>query len=113
MSGLVAHLSATRPAPARATLATDPLADPLWDLLWRRYLPQRYGDGVSLREISRRTHVSKSVLARHGGRLDDALDELEWDTFATLERSFVDEGLCEMLLHRLGSVSSHWRCTRT
>ncbi|AUT62898.1 hypothetical protein C2L65_25345 [Paraburkholderia terrae] len=101
VSGLVAHLSATRPAPARAALAADPLADPLWDLLWRRYSPPRYGDGMSLRDISRRTHLSKSALARHAARLDDALDELEREALATLERSFVGDGLCYALCDRL------------
>ncbi|MGF6877382.1 hypothetical protein [Paraburkholderia sp. MM5477-R1] len=92
VSGLVVLLSATSPAPAPAT---DWLADPVWDLLWRRYLPPRYGDGLSLREIARRTHTSRSGLARRAAELDTLLDELERHALATLEHAFVPDGLCE------------------
>ncbi|WP_250532412.1 hypothetical protein [Caballeronia sp. ATUFL_F1_KS39] len=94
VSGLVKYLSSTRPASLRAALDDDPLADPLYDLLWRRYWPGHYGDGLSLRDIARRTHTSKSSLARQAQRLDDDLDAIEKDALATLERAFVDEGLC-------------------
>ncbi|BAO90718.1 hypothetical protein [Caballeronia cordobensis] len=105
VSGLVAYFSSTRSPSARAALAADPLADPLWDLLWRRYLPAYYGDGLSLRDIARRTHRSKSALARQAMRLDEDLDAVEHAALATLERSFVDDGLCHVLRDRLGDVS--------
>jgi hypothetical protein len=95
VSGLVAHFSASRPAPTRAALAADPLADPLWDLLWRRYLPARYGDGLSLREIARRTRTSKSALSRRAAELDMTLNELEMLALEALELHFVSDGLCE------------------
>ncbi|WP_157697762.1 hypothetical protein [Caballeronia calidae] len=103
VSGLVEHFSASRPALARAALAADPLADPLWDLLWRRYLPARYGDGLSLREIAGRTNTSKSALARRAVRLDDDLEALERDALASLERLFVNQRVCYMSLDRFGS----------
>ncbi len=101
VSGLVAHVSATSPAPACLDDPFgDPLADPVWDLLWRRYLPQRYRDGLSLREIARRTHTSKSALCRRSVELDLLLDELERQALMRLERTFVPEGVCEALLQR-------------
>ncbi|BAO89045.1 helix-turn-helix domain-containing protein [Caballeronia cordobensis] len=100
VSGLVAHFSATRSASARAALAADPLADPLWDLLWRRYLPARYGDGLSLREIARRTHTSKSTLSRRALELDRNLNELEQRALEILEQRFVSDGLCGALFAR-------------
>ncbi|KAK48378.1 hypothetical protein BG58_33205 [Caballeronia jiangsuensis] len=90
VSGLVAHFSATRPASARAALA----ADPLWDLLWRRYLPATQGDGLSLRAIAGRTHTSKSTLARRAIEVDRELDNLELLALAILERAFLADGLC-------------------
>jgi hypothetical protein len=95
VSGLVAHFSSTRPASLRARFDADPLDDPLWDLLWRRYSPPRYGDGLSFREIARRTRSSKSALSRYAARLDDELDALELDAIAALERNFIDAGLCK------------------
>ncbi|KXU94181.1 hypothetical protein CR51_27300 [Caballeronia megalochromosomata] len=97
VSGLVAHFSAYRPDIVRAALDYDPLADPLWDLLWRRYLPAHYGDGLSLREIARRTRMSKSALARQAARLDKALDAIEREAIVALEHSFIGEGLCSRL----------------
>ncbi|SAK63475.1 hypothetical protein AWB80_02870 [Caballeronia pedi] len=104
VSGLVAHFSATGPASLRSL--DDPLADPLWDLLWRHYLPQRYGDGLSLREIARRTHMSKSALSRRADELAHDLDALEQQALKSLEHSFVPEGLCEALLARIDSTPS-------
>ncbi|MDR5757886.1 hypothetical protein [Caballeronia sp. LZ035] len=97
VSGLVAHVSAISRASHHADIFADPLANPVWDLLWRRYLPPRYGDGLALREIARRTHTSKSTLSRRAAELDVMLDELEWRALGTLEQSFVSEGLCEAL----------------
>ncbi|WP_250477622.1 hypothetical protein [Caballeronia sp. INML1] len=97
VSGLVEYLSATKSAPARAAPAADPLADPLWDLLWRRYLPARRGDGLSLREIARRTHTSKSDLSRRAAELDRTLNELEQRALEVLEQTFVSQGLCDTL----------------
>lgn len=95
VSGLVAHFSASRAAPARAALDADPLADPLWDLLWRRYSPSRYGDGLSLRSIARRTLTSKSALFRRASELDRELDRLEQQALSVLEQSFIRDGLCD------------------
>jgi hypothetical protein len=99
VSGLVMHLSSISPASPE----DDPLEDPLYDLLWRRYLPQAYGDGLSLRAIARRTHTSKSALSRLAERIDQELDPLERDAMKNLEQNFVSQGLCEALLARLDS----------
>nr|WP_132452347.1 hypothetical protein [Paraburkholderia sp. BL8N3] len=66
----------------------------LTDLLWRRYLPQRYRGGYSFRDISKRTQVSKSTLARTADWLDDELDGLELCALRRLEESFVPHGVC-------------------
>ncbi|WP_250518529.1 hypothetical protein [Caballeronia sp. ATUFL_M1_KS5A] len=103
VSGLVTHLSSAGLASTPPALDDDPPAELLWDLLWRRYLPARHGDGLSLREIARRTSTSKSALARRAVRLDDDLDALERDAIASLERLFVNQGVCYMSLDRFGS----------
>ncbi|MBC8638283.1 hypothetical protein IAG25_15795 [Caballeronia sp. EK] len=99
VSGLVAHVSAISPASHHADIFADPLASPVWDLLWRRYLPPRYGDGLSLREIARRTHTSKSSLARLALQFDHDLDKLEQQALSSLEQTFVSNGLCETLTY--------------
>lgn len=107
VSGLVAHVSATCPASHHfVDILADPLADPVWDLLWRRYLPPRYGDGLALREIARRTHTSKSALSRRAVDLDVMLDELERKALCTLEQSFISNGLCETLVAQPGFLRS-------
>ncbi|MCG7403036.1 hypothetical protein [Caballeronia zhejiangensis] len=93
VSGLVGHFSALRPAPARVVLESDPLADPLWDLLWRRYLPRQYHDGLSLRDIAHRTRTSKSVLCRRANELNRELDDLERQALIALEETFFMDGL--------------------
>lgn len=54
-------------------------------------------------DIARRRRTSKSALARRAMRLDDDFDALERDALATLERSFVDDGL----VLRAASPSEH------
>ncbi|MDR5790301.1 hypothetical protein P9281_27525 [Caballeronia sp. LP003] len=106
VSGLVAHFSAIRSPSARAALAADPLADPLWDLLWRRYVPRNYGSGLSLRDIARRAHMSKSALSRRASELDRDLDELEQKALEALEKTFVLNGLCNALPPRFDTIVS-------
>jgi hypothetical protein len=68
--------------------------DALTDLVWRRYLPRRYRGGYSFRDIARRTHVSKSTLARTADWLDDECDGLELRALRHLEETFVPHGVC-------------------
>jgi hypothetical protein len=66
----------------------------LTDLIWRRYLPRRYRGGFSLRDIAKRTHVSKSTLQRTAEWLDGEFDGLELCALRRLEETFVPHGVC-------------------
>jgi hypothetical protein len=66
----------------------------LTDLVWRRYLPQLYRGGYSFRDIAKRTHISKSTLARSAEWLDDECDGLELRALRRLEETFVPHGVC-------------------
>lgn len=83
--GVVEYLYPTSPTGNRAALT---------DLVWRRYLPQRYRGGFSYRDIAKRTHVSKSTLARCTDWLDHECDGLELRALRRLEETFVPHGVC-------------------
>jgi hypothetical protein len=63
-------------------------------------VPRHYGDGLSLREIARRTYRSKSALARRAVELNVLLDNLKRQALETLEQSFISDGLCQSLVVR-------------
>lgn len=83
--GVVAHVAHASPVGNRNALI---------DLTWRRYLPRRFKGGYALREIEKRTGVSRSTLDRAGHWLDDELDGLELQALRRLERTFVPHGVC-------------------
>ena len=83
--GVVDYLCPDSPAGNRAALT---------DLVWRRYLPHYYRGGFSYRDIAKRTHVSKSTLARTTEWLDDECDGLELRALRRLEETFVPHGVC-------------------
>jgi hypothetical protein len=87
--GLVEYLYPNSPTGNRAALT---------DLVWRRYLPHRYRGGFSYRDIAKRSHVSKSTLARSAEWLDDECDALELRALRRLEETFVPHGVCGPIL---------------
>jgi hypothetical protein len=87
--GLVEYVSEASPTGNREALT---------DLVWRRYLPRRYRGGFSFRDIARRTHVSRSTLARAADWLDDEFDGLELCALRRLEETFVPHGVCKAMV---------------
>jgi hypothetical protein len=69
----------------------------LTDLVWRRYLPRWARGGFSLRDIAKRTHVSKSTLWRVSDWLDIECDGLELRALRRLEETFVPQGICDSM----------------
>ena len=65
-------------------------------LIERRYRPAtRTRDGFSLRDISARTGVSKSELARIAQDIGRECTTLEAEAMAVLERHFIGQGVCD------------------
>lgn len=64
-------------------------------LIERRYRTTRTRDGFSLRDISARTGVSKSELARIAQDIGRECTTLEAEAMAVLERHFILRGVCE------------------
>lgn len=66
------------------------------ELVSRRYEPQSYRNGRSLRDIEKRTGLSRPTLARIANRIEREADLLEAEGLAELERKFVSQGICAL-----------------